>query len=101
MLFFGDLQRELFCIDNSKPIFGILPNFSGIIVHDNWASYFIYDCIHALCNAHHIRELNRAAEDDGQLWAKEMIELLISIKKEVEESEEEFEEFELGDDDED
>ena len=67
---------------------GILPNFSGIIVHDNWASYFIYDCIHALCNAHHIRELNRAAEDDGQLWAKEMIELLISIKKEVEESEE-------------
>jgi len=65
---------------------GILPNFSGIVMHDNWASYFIYDCIHALCNAHHIRELTRAAEDDGQKWAAEMITLLLAIKKEVDES---------------
>ena len=65
---------------------GILPYFSGIVVHDNWASYFIYDCVHSLCNAHHIRELTRAAEDDAQKWAAEMITLLLAIKKEVDNS---------------
>jgi transposase len=65
---------------------GILPNFTGIVMHDNWASYFVYDCTHALCNAHHIRELTRAAEDDGQKWAANMIKLLLSIKKEVDEN---------------
>jgi transposase len=66
---------------------GILPFFSGTVMHDNWASYFVYDCRHALCNAHHIRELTRAAEDDGQKWAAAMIKLLLEIKKEVDEIE--------------
>lgn len=65
---------------------GILPNFSGIVVHDNWAAYFIYDGVHALCNAHHIREFTRVAEDDGQKCAAEMITLLLAIRKEVDDS---------------
>lgn len=65
---------------------GILPNFSGIVMHDNWASYFVYECVHALCNAHHIRELTRAAEDDAQKWAAKMLTLLLAIKKEVDDS---------------
>jgi len=26
---------------------GILPQFTGISIHDGWASYFLYDCQHA------------------------------------------------------
>jgi hypothetical protein len=37
---------------------GILPRFAGVAVHDAWAPYDTYtDAIHALCNAHVLREL--------------------------------------------
>jgi transposase len=65
---------------------GVLALFQGILIHDNWASYFVYKCRHGLCNAHHIRELTRAAEDEGQKWAAKMITLLLDIKKEVDET---------------
>ncbi len=29
---------------------GILPVFKGISIHDGWASYFLYECEHALCH---------------------------------------------------
>jgi transposase len=45
--------------------------------------YYRYTCIHALCNAHHLRELIRAFEQDGQQWAKKMEELLLRINKAV------------------
>ena len=61
---------------------GIIPNFSGILCHDHWKSYYNYNCLHALCNAHHIRELERAI-DDNQNWAKEMQDFLIKANKEV------------------
>jgi transposase len=37
---------------------GILPKFAGVAVHDAWAPYDTYTgMIHALCNAHALREL--------------------------------------------
>jgi transposase len=44
---------------------GILPAFKGISVHDHWKPYLRFHCDHAFCNAHHLRELERAWEQDG------------------------------------
>jgi len=56
---------------------GILPHFRGRAVHDAWSAYFAYpDCRHALCNAHHLRELTFVAERDGQAWAVQLGDLL-------------------------
>lgn len=63
---------------------GVLSVFRGILVHDNWPAYFKYECTHALCNAHQIRELTRVVEVDGFEWAAQMIEFLYAAKKEVE-----------------
>ena len=55
---------------------GILPRYHGILCHDHWKPYYKYDCTHSLCNAHHLRELTRAWEQDKQAWAHEMKQLL-------------------------
>jgi len=64
---------------------GIIPNFSGILMHDHWKPYYNdkYKCSHGLCNAHHIRELERAAEQEGQKWAIKMKDLLLKANEEV------------------
>jgi len=62
---------------------GVLPVFKGTLCHDHWKPYYQYDCTHALCNAHHLRELTFAWEQDGQQWAKRMKDLLETINKEV------------------
>lgn len=62
---------------------GVLPNFDGVAVHDAWKSYFKYGCEHALCHAHHLREWTGIYEQEGQQWAKEMIDLLLEMKKTV------------------
>lgn len=62
---------------------GILPLFSGILCHDHWKPYYKYSCSHALCNAHHLRELTRAWEQDSQHWAKDMKALLEKINRAV------------------
>lgn len=59
---------------------GILPNFHKIIVHDRWSSYDQYDCIHALCNAHLLRDLKFVHEEMDKKWAKRMIEFLLFVK---------------------
>lgn len=64
---------------------GILPNFLGIAVHDHWVPYFSYErIIHALCNAHHIRELTFLYEQEKEEWAKSMQDLLFHGKRTVE-----------------
>lgn len=60
---------------------GVLPTYKGIICHDHWKPYFNYGGLHSLCNAHHLRELERAVEQDKQKWAEQMILLLKEINK--------------------
>jgi transposase len=62
---------------------GILPKFTGILCHDHWKPYYTYECTHSLCNAHHLRELTRAWEQDGQKWAKGMKALLENMNHAV------------------
>lgn len=65
---------------------GILPKFNGVLCHDHWKPYYAYGCTHALCNAHHLRELERVWEEDKQRWAKEMKILLEEINRVVNDS---------------
>lgn len=65
---------------------GILPRFKGILCHDHWKPYYRYPFTHALCNAHHLRELTRAWEQDGQHWAKNMEQLLRTISQAVDDA---------------
>jgi transposase len=62
---------------------GILPEYRGRAVHDFWKSYFDYDCDHALCNGHLLRELIFLWEEQSQKWAKAMIDHLLAIKEAV------------------
>ncbi len=59
---------------------GVLPGFTGVAVHDGFSPYRAYtDAAHALCGAHHLRELI-AATEAGQLWASGMSCFLLDTK---------------------
>lgn len=67
---------------------GILPGFSGVAVHDGLSGYRLaaQRCSgHALCNAHHLRELKFVEEEHGQEWAGRMKALLWEIEEAVRE----------------
>ena len=67
---------------------GILPHFKGVLCHDHWKPYYPYEqCTHALCNAHHLRELEWSHIEDKQSWAGKMKHFLIQLNKKVEASE--------------
>lgn len=56
---------------------GVLATLTGVLVHDGYASYRTYTAVtHALCNAHHLRELDAIADVEGQDWATDMVALL-------------------------
>lgn len=65
---------------------GILPDFTGTAVHDNWAAYASYGCRHALCNVHHLRELTSLHEQFGQVWASEFKQFLLAVKAQVDQA---------------
>ena len=64
-----------------SPKRGDVPTFltGGTIVHDHWKSYYAHlggvDA-HALCGAHHLRELRAIAEIEKEPWAVELSALL-------------------------
>ena len=63
---------------------GIIPLFTGVLCHDHWKPYYTYlFCLHQLCNAHHLRELERAWEQDKQKWAQQMKIFLIELNEAV------------------
>lgn len=59
----------------------LLPHFKGILCHDHFKMYFHYGYDHALCNAHHLRELNYVFECTRHTWALDMKNLLKKIKQ--------------------
>lgn len=63
--------------------FGLLATFVGTLVHDGWKSYRDLACVHALCNAHHLRELTYLFEEMQQTWAKQLIDMLVEACHEV------------------
>lgn len=56
---------------------GILPKRLGVLIHDCWKPYWQLDCVHALCNAHLLRELVYVKEITCQDWPQQMMDFLL------------------------
>jgi len=55
----------------------LLAKVTGIVVHDHWKPYYtMTGVLHALCNAHHLRELKALVEIEKEAWARKMQRLL-------------------------
>jgi transposase len=55
----------------------LLAGVAGIAVHDHWKPYYtMKGVLHALCNAHHLRELQALVEHEQEDWARKMQTLL-------------------------
>ena len=60
---------------------GVLPNCHAWAVHDGLKAYFGFETVrHALCNVHHLRELQFALEQYNATWAQDMQILLLKMK---------------------
>jgi transposase len=57
----------------------------GVIVHDHFKPYYAMPggVRHALCNAHHLRELKALIDIDKEQWAGQMRDLLLDANKSV------------------
>ena len=76
VLYHPDTKRGQEAMDRM----GVLPKYGGFLCHDHWKPYYNYtNCTHSLCNSHHLRELERAYEQDDQSWAQNMSNLLNEI----------------------
>jgi transposase len=55
----------------------LLANVIGTVVHDHWKPYYTMPgVLHALCNAHHLRELKALIDIEKEDWARKMQRLL-------------------------
>jgi transposase len=62
---------------------GVLGAMSGVAIHDGWKPYRHYDVDHALCNAHHLRELIAVGIGWDQTWANDLADLMREAKRTV------------------
>lgn len=63
----------LTCYRTSAKRGAMLAGVRGIIVHDFWRPYLtMLGVTHALCNAHHLRELKALMDIEHELWARAM-----------------------------
>jgi transposase len=59
-----------------------IQEMSGVLVHDHWKPYFqLTGVSHALCNAHHLRELKALKEIEKESWAIKMDRLLRAVNR--------------------
>ncbi len=55
----------------------LLAGLTGVVVHDHWKPYYtLTGVLHALCNAHHLRELQALIDIEKEDWARHMQRLL-------------------------
>jgi len=62
---------------------GFLPEYDGIIIHDFWSSYWLYNLRHGVCGAHLLRELNGVIDNhkNQKIWAEDFQKLLLRMNK--------------------
>jgi transposase len=62
---------------------------TGIVIHDHFKSYYaLTGVLHALCNAHHLRELQALIQFEKESWASKMAALLRYANKHSDDVEE-------------
>jgi transposase len=62
--------------------FGIIGACRQWVVHDHWKPYFSYpECLHALCNEHLLRELKFLWEEQQEMWAGQLSDLLLALHR--------------------
>lgn len=62
---------------------GLLTIFTGTLVHDHMKGLYKFQSDDAECNAHILRYLTFAIEKYNRKWAKDLLDLLLKIKKAV------------------
>jgi transposase len=64
---------------------GIIPRFTGWLMHDFLSSYLGFEnCLHTFCKSHLMRELVFIFEQHHQSWAKELHDLFLEMRQSVE-----------------
>jgi transposase len=65
---------------------GVLPDYSGNLVHDFWGAYdTLENCSHSRCNAHLLREL-KAFVEANHPWAQGLTSALLAMKQAADEA---------------
>lgn len=63
---------------------GIIPKFTGWLMHDFLSSYLSFDnCLHTFCKSHLLRELIFLFEQHQQSWAKDLHDLFLAMLESV------------------
>ena len=61
---------------------GIIPRFTGWLMHDFLASYVSFEnCLHTFCKGHLLRELVFLFEQHQQRWAKDLYNLFLEMRQ--------------------